>query len=214
MKDHVDSQKLEEMEKQFYPIKCRYQAAISEVVTKLEILNTEFQQHHDRNPIHHIDSRLKTVESMYNKLVRKGLPLNLETAIESFQDIAGIRVICSYLQDIYTIQSLLLTMDDLNVLRIRNYIAHPKPNGYRSLHIVAEIPVYLSEGRTQVPVEIQIRTIAMDFWATLEHSLRYKSKEYVPSDVVTELMQVAEDISNLDSKMQSIHDRLDDLEQK
>ena len=214
MNDHETVQSLEEMKQAFYPIQCRYQAAISEMVTKLEILNTEFQQHHARNPIHHIDSRLKTVDSMYQKLVRRGLAMNLETAVESFQDIAGVRVICSYLQDIYTIQSLLLAMDDLNIIRIRNYIAHPKPNGYRSLHLVAEIPVYLSEGRVQVPVEIQIRTIAMDFWATLEHSLRYKSKEEVPSDISDELKLAAEDIASLDTKMQNIHDRLDDLEGK
>lgn len=201
------------MIQEFFAVQCRYQAAIREIRTKLEILDEEFQMKHKRNPIHHMQSRMKSIQSMMEKLARHNEPRSIHTAVEKLTDIAGIRVICSYVQDVYTVAELLTQQDDIHLLRVRDYIKNPKSNGYRSLHLVVEIPVFLSEGRIMVPVEIQIRTIAMDFWASLEHSLRYKAQGEVPDDISNELAQTAEDIAILDQRMQRIHDKVEKLNQ-
>ena len=193
----------------FFTVQCRYSAAMKEVQTKLEILDDEFQMKHRRNPIHHIESRLKSIRSMMEKLSRKNHPVSMQSAVENLTDIAGIRVICSYVQDVYTVARLLTTQDDIRLIRTRDYIKTPKANGYRSLHLLVEVPVFLQEGRMMIPVEVQIRTIAMDFWASLEHSLRYKAAGHVPDDICEELHEVGKDIAALDEKMQSIHDRID-----
>lgn len=198
----------------FFSVQCRYQAAIREVQTKLEILDDEFQMKHKRNPIHHMQSRMKSIQSMMEKLARRNAPRSITSAVENLTDIAGIRVICSYLQDVYTVAELLTCQDDIRLVKVRDYIKTPKPNGYRSLHLVVEIPVFLSEGRILVPVEVQIRTIAMDFWASLEHSLRYKAQGTVPEDISQELLQTASDIAVLDQRMQTIHDKVDALNQE
>lgn len=198
----------------FFSVQCRYQAAIREVQTKLEILDDEFQMKHKRNPIHHMQSRMKSIQSMMEKLARRNAPRSITSAVENLTDIAGIRVICSYLQDVYTVAELLTCQDDIRLVKVRDYIKNPKPNGYRSLHLVVEIPVFLSEGRILVPVEVQIRTIAMDFWASLEHSLRYKAQGTVPEDISQELLQTASDIAVLDQRMQTIHDKVDALNQE
>lgn len=195
----------------FFSIQCRYSAAMKEVQTKLEILDDEFQMKHRRNPIHHIESRLKSIQSIMEKLSRKSFAVSMKSAVANLNDIAGIRVICPYVEDVYTVAKLLTSQDDVHLKEIRDYIQHPKPNGYRSLHLILEIPVFLQEGRIMVPVEVQIRTIAMDFWASLEHDLRYKAHGIVPQDISDELQQVGEDIARLDQKMQSIHDRIDIL---
>lgn len=193
----------------FFTIQCRYSAAMKEVQTKLEILDDEFQMKHRRNPIHHIESRLKSIKSIMEKLSRKKYPVSMQSAVENLSDIAGIRVICSYVQDVYTVARLLTTQDDIRLIETRDYIRSPKANGYRSLHLLVEVPVFLQEGRIMVPVEVQVRTIAMDFWASLEHSLRYKAAGRVPEDICMELHEVGKDIASLDQKMQSIHDRID-----
>ena len=193
----------------FFAVQCRYQAAIRQVQTKLENLDDEFQMKHRRNPIHHMQSRMKTIRSMMEKLQRKHLQQSITSAVDNLTDIAGIRVICSYLQDVYAVADLLTSQDDVHVVKVRDYIKHPKSNGYRSLHLVVEVPVYLSEGRLAVPVEVQIRTIAMDFWATLEHSLRYKARDQVPQSISDELLQTATDIAALDMRMQDIHDKVE-----
>ena len=193
----------------FFAVQCRYQAAIRQVQTKLENLDDEFQMKHRRNPIHHMQSRMKTIRSMMEKLQRKNLQRSIASAVGNLTDIAGIRVICSYLQDVYTVADLLTSQDDVHVVKVRDYIKSPKSNGYRSLHLVVEVPVYLSEGRLAVPVEVQIRTIAMDFWATLEHSLRYKAQDQVPQSISDELQQTATDIAALDQRMQAIHDKVE-----
>ena len=193
----------------FFSVQCRYQAAIREIQTKLENLDDEFQMKHRRNPIHHMQSRMKTIRSMMEKLQRKHLQQSIASAVGNLTDIAGIRVICSYLQDVYTVADLLTSQDDVHVVKVRDYIKNPKSNGYRSLHLVVEVPVYLSEGRLSVPVEVQIRTIAMDFWATLEHSLRYKAQDQVPQSISDELQQTATDIAALDQRMQAIHDKVE-----
>lgn len=205
------SHEFQQMVDEFFSIQCRYQSAIREVQTKLEILDDEFQMKHSRNPIHHMQSRMKTIQSMMEKLKRKHVRVDMLSAVQNLTDIAGIRVVCYYIEDIYTIANLLISQDDIKVLKWRDYIKEPKPNGYRSLHLVVEVPVFLSEGRTPVPVEVQIRTIAMDFWASLEHSLRYKAVGDVPSDISDELAQTAETIAALDLRMQNIHDRVDKL---
>ena len=198
---------------EFFTVQCRYQAAIREIQTKLENLDEEFQMKHKRNPIHHMQSRMKSIQSMMEKLGRRNAQRSISSAVENLTDIAGIRVICSYLQDVYTVANLLTSQDDIHVLRVRDYIKHPKENGYRSLHLVVEIPVFLSEGRVMVPVEIQIRTIAMDFWASLEHSLKYKEQGNVPEDISQELIQTASDIAALDQRMQTIHDKVEAIAQ-
>ncbi|MGN0747967.1 MAG: GTP pyrophosphokinase family protein [Aristaeellaceae bacterium] len=203
------SVEFQQMVDEFFTVQCRYQAAIREVQTKLEILDDEFQMKHRRNPIHHMQTRMKSIQSMMEKLQRKHESISIASAVNNLTDIAGVRVICSYIQDIYTVADLLTSQDDVKVLRVRDYIKNPKPNGYRSLHLVLEIPVFLSEGRIPVPVEVQIRTIAMDFWASLEHSLRYKAEGQVTEEVSRELLQTASDIAALDQRMQVIHDKVD-----
>ena len=196
---------------EFLAIQCRYSAAMKEVQTKLEILDDEFQMKHRRNPIHHIESRLKSIQSIMGKLKRKQFSISMHSAVENLKDIAGIRVICSYVEDVYAVARLLTTQDDVKLVEMRDYIQNPKPNGYRSLHLIVEIPVFLQDGRIMVPVEVQLRTIAMDFWASLEHNLRYKAAGHVPEDICQELHEVGQDIAKLDVKMQSIHDRIDEL---
>ena len=203
------SEDFQRMMDEFFSIQCRYSAAMKEVQTKLVILDAEFQMKHRRNPIHHIESRLKSIQSIMEKLRRKQFSVSMHSATENLTDIAGIRVICSYVQDVYTVARLLTTQDDIRLIRTRDYIKTPKANGYRSLHLLVEVPVFLQEGRMMIPVEVQIRTIAMDFWASLEHSLRYKAAGHVPDDICEELHEVGEDIAALDEKMQSIHDRID-----
>ena len=205
------SEEFQRMVDDFFAIQCRYSAAMKEVQTKLEILDDEFQMKHRRNPIHHVESRLKSIQSMMEKLSRKHYAVSMQSAVENLTDIAGIRVICSYVQDVYTVARLLTTQDDVKLVEIRDYIREPKPNGYRSLHLIVEIPVFLQAGRMMVPVEVQIRTIAMDFWASLEHSMRYKGAGEVPEDICYELHEVGQDIAALDRRMQSIHDRIDAL---
>ena len=208
------SAEFQQMMDDFFSIQCRYSAAMKEVQTKLVILDDEFQMKHRRNPIHHIESRLKSIQSIMEKLSRKSFAVSMKSAVANLNDIAGIRVICPYVEDAYTVAKLLTSQDDVHLKEIRDYIQHPKPNGYRSLHLILEIPVFLQEGRILVPVEVQIRTIAMDFWASLEHDLRYKAHGIVPQDISDELQQVGEDIARLDQKMQSIHDRIDILLQE
>ena len=194
----------QKMVNDFFAIQCRYSAAMREVHTKLEILDDEFQARHKRNPIHHMQSRMKSIQSMMEKLQRKHFAVSMDSAVENLYDIAGIRVICSYVQDVYTVASLLTSQDD---------IKQPKANGYRSLHLIVEVPVFLQEGRITVPVEVQLRTIAMDFWASLEHSMRYKTDARIPDEISQELQEVGADIAVLDQRMQALHDRIEKLYQ-
>ncbi|MBR6571224.1 MAG: GTP pyrophosphokinase family protein [Clostridia bacterium] len=192
----------------FTAMRFRFQSAMREVRTKLEILDDEFSMRHSRNPIHHMESRIKSPHSIVQKLRRKGLPPTTQAAMEHLRDIAGIRVVCAYLNDTYAIAELLGKQDDLRILRINDYIRNPKPNGYRSLHLIVEVPVFLSTGKELLPVEVQIRTIAMDFWASLEHQLRYKETSAVPETLNHQLHDAAEKIAALDGEMQHIHDQM------
>ena len=182
-----------------------YLAATREITTKLENLNDEFKYVKDRNPIHQIKARVKTPKSIMNKLLRRGHDLSVESARKNLTDIAGVRVICSYIDDIYLIAKLLTSQDDIEVIRISDYIKVPKPNGYRSLHLIVTVPVFLSESTELVNVEIQIRTIAMDFWASLEHELWYKLTDEKKDAVTRELKDCADGIADIDQRMQNLH---------
>lgn len=187
-----------------------YESALKEIKTKLDILNDEFKAMHSRNPIHTMQSRVKTPKSIIQKLIRKGCDLNMRQTREEVEDIAGIRIICPYIKDIYLIKQLVENQDDLEVERIVDYIKNPKPNGYRSLHMIMKVPVFFSDHKDKVKVEIQIRTIAMDFWASLEHQLRYKkaNSQKIPPDISEELKDCADIIASTDIRMQDIHNRL------
>ena len=185
-----------------------YNGAIREITTKLENLDDEFSTRYAHNPIHHMESRLKSLKSIVGKLQRKGLPLTLASAQKELYDIAGVRVICNYIDDIYDLADMLCGQGDVAVLRRRDYIQEPKPNGYRSLHLTVRIPVFLSTGSVGVPVEIQIRTIALDFWASLEHQLRYKAEHTVPPSLRAQLKACAEESAALDLRMQEIYRQL------
>lgn len=185
-----------------------YDAAVREVRTKVEILDSEFRVRYARNPIHHIDTRLKSPASIVEKLSRKGLPQTLEAIEQNLTDIAGVRIVCNYVEDIYHIANLLLRQRDVELVRKRDYIQEPKESGYRSLHLVIRIPVFLSSHTELVPVEVQIRTIAMDFWATLEHQLRYKSDQETTQKLRLRLQKCAEQSAQLDREMQSIYQEI------
>ena len=191
-----------------------YQAAIREINSRLETLDSEFQFHYRHNPIHHIQSRIKTLPSILAKLRALGYPLSITSAKKNLRDIAGVRVICCYVADIYRVAELLLGQDDISLIEEKNYIKNPKENGYRSLHIVVDVPVFLSQGKVYIPVEIQIRTVAMDFWATLEHGIRYKASEEVPQAIVDELRKCADVIAHTDDRMERIFKALQILSDK
>jgi putative GTP pyrophosphokinase len=182
-----------------------YSSATREITTKLENLNDEFKHVKDRNPIHMIKARVKTPKSIIRKLSQRGLELSIESARENLTDIAGVRVICSYIDDVYLIAELLTSQNDIEVIRRSDYISEPKPNGYRSLHLIVTVPVFLSESTELVKVEVQIRTIAMDLWASLEHELSYKLTSGKAESVTKELKDCADIISNIDVRMQNLY---------
>ena len=182
-----------------------YNSAIKKVRTALEILDNEFHVKRDYNPIHHIETRLKTPRSIFKKLEKRGEPATIESMKANLTDIAGIRVICNYTDDAYRIADLLLSDNDINLIEKRDYISNPKPSGYRSLHIIANVSIYLSSGKITVPAEIQIRTIAMDYWATLEHRLKYKNEGIVPEGLHGRMKIYSEEIAAMEEKLQEIH---------
>ena len=194
-----------ELQQQFLEMSHLYDGAIREIRTKLEILDREFNIRYASNPIHHIDSRLKSPRSIIEKLQRKGWPVSVESAEEHLNDIAGVRIVCNYIDDIYRLANMLVRQKDLELVCQKDYIRNPKPNGYRSLHLVLRVPVFLSSHTELVPVEVQIRTIAMDFWASLEHQLRYKSDVEATAPLKDRLQRCAEQSAALDAEMQSIY---------
>lgn len=195
---------MEELRREYAQIQGVYEAAIREINARLQTLDSEFSFQHMHNPIHHIESRVKSLPSIVKKLHSMGYPISISCAKKTLHDIAGVRVVCRYVDDIYKLADLLLAQDDISLILEKNYIRNPKPNGYRSLHIVVDVPVYISRGKLYIPVEIQIRTVAMDFWATLEHGIRYKATDEVPQSIVDELRACADVITETDYKMQEI----------
>ena len=204
--DYLDpfEHSLEALRQDYKQLRGVYAAAIREINARLTTLDQEFSFRNRHNPIHHIESRVKSLSSIIKKLQVTGFPVSMTSAKKNLHDIAGVRVVCRYVDDIYRIAQLLLAQDDISLILEKNYIKHPKPNGYRSLHIVVDVPVYMSQGKLFTPVEIQIRTVAMDFWATLEHGIRYKATEEVPQKIVDELRECANVITETDYKMQEI----------
>jgi len=209
---NIDINKFVEQFYGFIQINHLYDSAIHEIETKLEIIDSEFQSNFSRNPIHNISSRLKSPESIANKLIRKNIPITAESILDNLHDIAGVRVVCHYIEDIYQIASYLSMHDDIQILKQKDYIKNPKPSGYRSLHLIVTVPVFLSTGKKIVPVEIQIRTIAMDFWASLEHQLHYKTKCSVPDSLSSELKELAEKIHSNDLQMEKIYHQINELD--
>lgn len=189
-----------------------YNSALKEIGTKLEILNDEFQQVHRYNPIEHIKSRLKSSESIVKKLKKKGYESTIENMIEHVNDIAGIRVICSFTSDIYNVAEMIGNQNDIKVLSIKDYIKNPKESGYKSYHMIVQVPIFLSDKIVEAKVEIQIRTVAMDFWASLEHKIHYKFEGNAPEHIKRELAECAHMVSELDARMLSLNDEIHSLE--
>lgn len=197
----------EDLQQQIMDINLLYSAAIREVSTKLDVLGDDFRMKHSYVPIHHMQSRLKSFESLMDKAERYGIedPIhNLDTVRAEVFDIAGIRVVCNYREDIYTMSELLLKQSDVDLIKIKDYCKNPKPSGYRSLHVVISIPVFLVNSKTTVPVEIQFRSIAMDTWASLEHELKYKNKGALTENIQKQLTQCAKTLSDVDEQMERI----------
>ncbi|ADL53760.1 RelA/SpoT domain protein [Clostridium cellulovorans 743B] len=193
---------------EFKHLMLLYNCALREVDTKLTILNDEFQVIHDHNPIEHIKSRIKTPESIVKKLKRKGFEITAENMKTHISDIAGIRVICSFTSDIYKIFELITSQSDITLLKVKDYIKSPKPNGYRSLHLLVEVPVFLSEKTEPMKVEIQIRTVAMDFWASLEHKIHYKFEKTPPQYILDNLKLCADTVNALDAEMLMLNEEI------
>lgn len=192
----------------FQQVMMMYNCAIKEVRTKFEVLNDELSATSNRNPIEMIKSRVKKPKSIINKLLRKGYPVSMASVMENLNDVAGVRVICSFINDIYKVASMLSAQDDIKVLEIKDYIEHPKENGYRSYHMIIEIPVFFSNVKQHIKVEVQLRTIAMDFWASLEHSMKYKKDIENADEIAAELKECAELITDADFRMQEINNKI------
>ncbi len=185
-----------------------YNSALKEIGTKLEILNDEFQHVHQYNPIEHIKSRIKTPESIVKKLKRRGYEVTINNMVQHVNDIAGVRIICSFTSDIYRIADMMARQNDIKVLSIKDYIKNPKESGYKSFHMIVSVPIFLSYGNVETKVEIQIRTVAMDFWASLEHKINYKYDGTVPEHIKRELYECAEMVSDLDAKMMGLNEEI------
>lgn len=187
----------------------RYNCAMLEVKTKLDVLNNQLSLENDRNPFESINCRIKSPKSIVEKLKRKNFPLTVESIEKNLNDVAGVRVICSFPEDIYMLAHRLSSQDDINVIEVKDYIKNPKKNGYRSLHLILEIPIFLIDEKKYMRVEVQFRTIAMDFWASLEHKVRYKKENSEQDDeIYEELKACAEEISRLDIRMQEIRNKI------
>ena len=198
-----------EQTRPFSELMMRYKCAMLEVKTKLDVLNTQLSLENDRNPFESISCRIKSVPSIVEKLNRKGFDMTAESIEKNLNDVAGIRVICSFPDDIYVLADRLCSQDDIRLIERKDYIKNPKPNGYRSLHLIVEIPIFLMDEKKLMRVEVQFRTIAMDFWASLEHKLKYKKNIACDvEEISAELKTCADEISRLDAKMQQIHNKI------
>ncbi len=195
--------------KEFQELMTLYRCAIMEIETKLNVLNEEFSLQYDRNPFESIETRLKSPTSIVEKMMLHGVDINVENMEGEIFDIAGIRVVCSFKEDIYRLADLLVQQDDVLLLARKDYIENPKSNGYRSFHIIVDIPIFLSEGKKHMKVEVQFRTIAMDFWASVDHKLKYKKELKHPDEVVARLKKCADSLAEMDDEMEAIRQSLD-----
>ncbi len=191
-----------------------YNAALKEINTKIDILNDEFQHIYHYTPIEHIKSRIKTPTSIVNKLKKNGYETSVENMVRHVNDIAGIRIICSFTSDIYLIADMITKQSDLKVVSVKDYITHPKVSGYQSYHILVTVPIHLTQGIVDTIVEIQIRTIAQDFWASLEHKIYYKFEGNAPDYIRRELQECANIVSNLDRRMLSLNEKIQEFSEK
>ena len=202
----ASTEKLKEYLTGYNRLMAYYKCAIMEVETKLNVLNEQFSLRYDRNPISSIQTRLKSPESIKNKLEGRSLPLTLESIEGNLHDVAGLRVICTFPQDVYTIKKALLSQDDITLIEEKDYIRNPKPNGYRSLHLIISVPIYLLHEKRHMQVEIQLRTIAMDSWAALEHQLKYKKDVVFTEEMSQNLLLCAQMSAELDARMDFLRD--------
>ena len=193
---------------EFNKLMAYYRCAIMEIETKFNVLNEEFSLQHDRNPINGMTSRLKKFTSIADKLERKNLPMTIENIEENLNDIAGIRVVCAFPDDVYMLANAFLAQDDITLIQKKDYIASPKPNGYRSLHLIVSVPIFFEHEKHEVTVEIQLRTMAMDLWASLEHQLRYKKETAFTEDMERELLDCAHLSAELDRRMNHLRHRV------
>lgn len=212
---NLDTQEISEVMLQetesFTNLMVYYKCALMEIETKFRVLNEEFSMEHDRNPIESIKTRLKSVDSIVEKMHRRNIPFSTEAIEENLFDIAGIRIVCSFREDIYFLADCLLKQDDVTLIERKDYITNPKSNGYRSLHLIVETPIFLKNNKKMMKVEVQLRTIAMDFWASLEHKLKYK-KDVDYESLTQELYECAEESAILDMKMDSIRKKIERLQ--
>ena len=197
-----------DLAKQYKQMMLIYEAGIRQLTTKLQILNREFEQSNDRNPIENIKSRIKSAESIAKKMERKGLPMTLSCLTNNIYDIAGIRVICPFITDVYEVARMLLSQTDVELIQVKDYIREPKKNGYRSLHLIVKISVFFSDGMRQVPVEVQMRTIAMNFWASTEHQIRYKKDKVITPEMHARLKKCADIMADADYQMQKLAEEI------
>ncbi len=203
------STRIMESAQPFMELLMHNECALHEIETKLNVLNDEFSLQYNYNPIESIKTRVKDPMSIVEKMKRKGVAPTIENIESTLNDIAGIRVICSFPEDIYAIAEMLIRQDDIKLISQKDYIANPKPNGYRSLHLIVEIPIFLSKGKKFMKVEVQFRTIAMDFWASLEHKMRYKKNIENAEEIARELKLCSEAINTIDYRMQDIRNRIE-----
>lgn len=191
-----------------------YKCAIMEVETKFKVLNEQFSLEYDRNPIESIKTRVKSLDGIVRKVRRKNIPLTLSAIEQNINDIAGIRVVCSFPEDIYLLADCLLQQDDIRLIEQKDYIKHPKENGYRSLHLIVAVPIFLQNEKREMKVEVQLRTIAMDFWASLEHQIKYKKKVEHAEKVIARLKECADEIAHIDETMQEIRIEMDNIKEE
>lgn len=196
---------LKELQQEITRFLLQYRFALKEIETKVEILQEEFELIHEYNPIEHVTSRIKSPQSIINKMIKKGCTSSLTDIKENIRDIAGVRIICSFTEDIYKIGDMLKNQKDVEVVQIKDYIKNPKANGYHSLHLIVKIPIFMSDRMEHVYVEIQIRTIAMDFWASLEHKIYYKYNKEIPKHIQDSLRDAAQQAAELDKKMEDLN---------
>ncbi len=209
--DNADLEKIQEKFQDFQEFMMMYGCAIKEVRTKFEVLNDDFSVTYKYNPIEMIKSRVKSPMSIMGKIKRKGYEMNMDSVLYNINDVAGVRIICSYIDDIYRIAEMFANQDDITVIEVKDYIKNPKPNGYRSYHMIVEVPVFFAKRKQNMRVEVQFRTIAMDFWASLEHKMKYKKDIPNIEQIEKELAECADIIALTDEKMQSINNNISAL---
>lgn len=210
----INKEVLEDLRMKVTRFGMAYKFALEEISTKVKILQEEFRLVHEYNPIEHINTRVKSAESLIRKVNRKNIPLSLDVIQEEIKDIAGIRIVCSFESDIFRIAEMIQSQSDVWVVEVKDYIRNPKPNGYKSLHMILQIPVFMSDRVVDVYVEMQIRTIAMEFWASLEHKIYYKYDKEIPEHLTRQLKEAADTVADLDRKMENINHEINILKEQ